>query len=100
MDITSLYIVALNDERFLSLKYSVDQCTVKELSTDTLLRLTERVLTLHCFSFSGELYTQTNSVAIETKLGPNYANLFVGYEEEQGFNQLNGLTPELFCRVT
>ena len=31
-----------------------------------------------------------------TKIRPNYANLFVGYVEEQIFNQFNGLKPELF----
>ena len=42
-------------------------------------RLAELVLTLNCFSFSGEFYTQTNGVAMGTKMGPNHANLFVGY---------------------
>ena len=31
-------------------------------------------------------------------MGPNYANLFVGYVEEQIFNQFNGPKPELFGR--
>ena len=31
-----------------------------------------------------------------TKTGPNYANLFVGYVEEQIFNRFNGTKPELF----
>ena len=33
-----------------------------------------------------------------TKMGPNYANLFVGYVEEQIFNQFDGPKPELFGR--
>ena len=33
-----------------------------------------------------------------TKMRPNYANLFVGYVEEQIFNQFNGPKPELFRR--
>ena len=33
-----------------------------------------------------------------TKMGPNYANLFVDYVEEQIFNQFNGPRPELFGR--
>ena len=31
-------------------------------------------------------------------MGPNYANLFVGYVEEQIFNQFDGPKPELFGR--
>ncbi|CAH3110115.1 unnamed protein product, partial [Pocillopora meandrina] len=54
-----------------------DQRTVKELSSETLLRLAELVLTLNCFSFGGNHYKQTNGVAMGTKMGPSYANLFV-----------------------
>ena len=39
-----------------------------------------------------------NGVAVRTKMGPNYANLFVGYAEEQIFNQFDGPKPELFGR--
>ena len=39
MDITSLYTVILNNEGLLALKYVFNQRTVKEHSTDTLLRL-------------------------------------------------------------
>ena len=81
----------------LSVKTS-DQRTVKEPSTDTMLRLAELVLTLNCFTFSGETFKQINGVAMGTKMGPNYANLFVGYVEEQIFNQFDGPKPELFGR--
>ena len=98
MDITSLYTVILNNEGLLALKYFFDQRTVKEPSTDTLLRLAELFLTLNCFTFSGEIFKQINGVAMGTKMGPNYANLFVGYVEEQIFNQFDGPKPELFGR--
>ena len=98
MDITSLYTVIPNNEGLLALKYFFDQRTVKEPSTDTMLRLAELVLTLNCFTFSGETFKQINGVAMGTKMGPNYANLFVGYVEEQIFNQFDGPKPELFGR--
>ena len=98
MDITSLYTVIPNNEGLLALKYFFDQRTVKEPSTDTLLRLAELVLTLNSFTFSGEIFKQINGVAMGTKMGPNYANLFVGYVEEQIFNQFDGPKPELFGR--
>ena len=33
-----------------------------------------------------------------TKMGPSYANLFVGVIENQSFNQHNGPKPELYRR--
>ena len=33
-----------------------------------------------------------------TKMGPSYANLFVGYIEHQFFNQYNGPKPDLYRR--
>ena len=91
MDITSLYTVIPNNEGLLALKYFFDQRTVKEPSTDTMLRLAELVLTLNCFTFSGKTFKQINGVAMGTKMGPNYANLFVGYVEEQF--SINSMVP-------
>ena len=67
--------------------------TVKEPSSETLLRLAELVLTLNCFSFGGNYYKQTNGVAMGTKMGPSYANLFVGFIEHQFFSQYQGPKP-------
>ena len=60
--------------------------------------LQQLVLTLHCFSFAGSYYKQINGVAMGTKMGPSYANLFVGYIEHQFFNQYNGPKPDLYRR--
>ena len=79
MDITSLYTVIPNGEGLLALKHFFDLRTVKEPSSETLLRLAELVLTLNCFSFATSYYKQINGVAMGTKMGPSYANLFVGY---------------------
>ena len=92
MDITSLYTVIPNDEGLRALKHFFDQRTVKEPSSETLLRLAELVLTLNCFSFGGNYYKQTNGVAMGTKMGPSYANLFVGFIEHQFFSQYHGST--------
>ena len=62
----------------------------------TLQRLPQLVLTLNCFSFAGSYYKQINGVAMGTKMGPSYANLFVGYIEHKFFNQYNGPKPELY----
>ena len=98
MDVTSLYTVIPNDEGLRALKHFFDQRTVKEPSSETLLRLAKLVLTLNCFSFGGNYYKQTNGVAMGTKMGPSYANLFVGFIEHQFFSQYHGPKPELYGR--
>ena len=98
MDITSLYTVMPNGECLLVLKYFFDLRTVKEPSSETLLRLAELVVTLNCFSFADSYYKQINGVAMGTKMGPSYANLFVGYIEHKFFNRYNGPKPELYRR--
>ena len=98
MDITSLYNVIPNAEGLLALKHFFDLRTVKEPSSETLLRLAELVLTLNCFSFADSYYKQINGVAMGTKMGLSYANLFVGYIEHRFYNQYNGPKPELYHR--
>ena len=77
-------------------EYFFDQRTVKEPISETLLRLAELVLTINCFSFAGNYYKQINGVAMGTKMGPSYANLFVGYVEHQFFNQYDGPKPDFY----
>ena len=97
MDITSLYTVIRNGLQ--ALKHFFDHRTVKEPSSETLLRLVELALTLNCFSFGGSYYKQTNGVAMGTKMGPSYANLFVGFIEHQFFSQYHGPKPEPYSRI-
>ena len=59
----------------------------------------EPVLTLTCFSFGDNYYKQANGVAMGTKMGPSYANLFVDFIEHQFFRQINGPKPGLYGRL-
>jgi len=38
-------------------------------------------MSLNCFSLANNYCKQINGVAMGTKMGPSYANLFVGYIE-------------------
>ena len=58
----------------------------------------EPVLTLIYFSFGDNYYKKTN-VAMGTKMGPSYANLFVGFIVHQFFSQINGPKPGLYGRL-
>jgi hypothetical protein len=60
--------------------------------------LAELVLTLNNFSFDGEHYQQINGVAMGTKMGPNYANLFIGFVEKQIFEQYTDPIPDYLGR--
>ena len=75
-----------------------DHRTVEEPSSETLLRSAEQVLILNWFSFGGNYYKQTNGVAMGTKMGPSYANLFVGFIGHHFFSQYHGPKPELYDR--
>ena len=65
----------------------LDQRTVGEPSSKTLLRLGELLLTLNCFLFCGNYYKQTNGVAMGPKMRPSYANLYIGVIEHQFLSQ-------------
>ena len=74
------------------------QRPIKKPSSETLLRLAELVLTLNCFSFGDNYYKQINGVAMGTKMGPSYANLFVGFIENKFFSNYHGPKSDLYKR--
>ena len=90
MDITSLYTVIPKNEGLQALKYFLNQRPIKKPSSESLLRLAELVLTLNCFSFGDNYYKQINRVAMGTKMGPSYANLFVGFIKNKFFSNYHG----------
>jgi len=65
--------------------------------THTLLRM-ELVLTFNSFAFNGEHYKQIGVLAMGSKLGPNYACLFVGYVQEKMLRSCTGIKPDLYKR--
>ena len=98
MDVKSLYTVIQHQDGLKALKFFLDKRHTQEPSTTVLVRLAELVLTLNNFSFDGEHYQQISGVAMGTKMGPNYANLFVGFVEKQIFEQYTGPLPDYFGR--
>ena len=98
MDVKSLYTVIPNGDGLLALTHFLNKRQVIQPSTRTLVRLAELVLTLNTFSFNGNFYRQIGGVAMGTRLGPNYACLFMGHIEEQIFYQYTGTKPALYKR--
>ena len=72
MDVKWLHTVIPNDGGLQALAYFLDQRTVKEPSTHTLVRPAELVMTLNAFSFDDQHYRQIGGVAMGSKMGPNY----------------------------
>ena len=60
--------------------------------------MAELELTLNSFVFNGEHYKQIGGVVMGSKLGPNYACLFVGYVEEKMLRDYTGIKPDLYKR--
>lgn len=60
--------------------------------------MAELVLALNNFHFNGEHYKQIGGVAMGSKLGPNYACLFVGHVEERMMTEYSGIKPKLYKR--
>ena len=87
MDVKSLYTVIPHREGLEALKFLLYKRTLLEPATTTSISLAELVLTLNNFAFDGGHYQQISSVAVGTKMGNSYGNLFVGYVEQQILKQ-------------
>ena len=95
MDIKSLYTVIPNNSGLEALAYFLKKRPVLYPPTSTLTRLAELMLTLNAFTFNGDFYQQIGGVAMGSKMGPNYASIFVGYVEERIASQYHGFVPQL-----
>ena len=81
--------------------------TLVEMQVKWSVTLTDRlgpeILTVleikgNCFSFGDNYYKQINGVAMGTKMGPSYANLFVSFIENKFFSNYHGPKPDLYKR--
>ena len=97
-DVKSLHTVIPNDKGFHAFKYFLDKRELLNPKTHTLLRMAELVLTFNSFVFNSENYKQIGDVAMGSKLGPNYASLFVSYVEEKMLRVYTGIKPDPYKR--
>ena len=94
MDVKFLYAVIPHQNGFKVLKFFLDKRPTQELSITVLVSLAESVLTLNNFSFDDEHYQLISGVPMGTKIGPNYANFFVGFVEKQIYKQYTRPSPD------
>eukprot|EP00061_Rhincodon_typus_P000899 g13134.t1 len=85
MDVQSLYTCIRHADVLKALHVFLSYRPDQSPSTDTLVHLAELVCTLNNFSFNSYHFLQTNGVAMDTRMGPRYACLFVGYVEQSLF---------------
>ena len=91
MDVKSLYTVIPHHDGLRALKFFLNKRPNQEPSTSVLVRLAELVLTLNNFPLMV-------SITLGTKMGPNYANLFVGFVKKQIFEQYTDPIPDYLGR--
>ena len=83
IDVVGLYPNIPHDEGLAFLKDFLDSRVDKQVTTDTLIELTELVLKNNIFEFSDKTYKQLRGTAIGTKFAPPYAVLFMAALEEK-----------------
>ena len=98
MDIKSLYTNIPNHQGLKALKHFLNKFNVTSYDHTAILRLTELVLTINCFTFDGEFYSQISGLMMGTPCGGDFANLFCGWEEELIKESYTGEQPELLKR--
>ena len=98
VDVKSLHTVIPHKDGLLALKHFLDKREIQVTPTSTLVRLAELVLTTNAFLFNDEAFIQTSGVAMGSPLGPAYACLFVGHQEELISQSYDGPLPCLLMR--
>ena len=98
MDVTALYTSIPHHDGLKAVKHFFTSDPHPTIPTDSILRLTELVLTMNSFEFNGNFFDQISGVAMGTKMGPSYANLFMGHLEQQILSDYTGPSPEHLYR--
>ena len=98
MDVKALYTSIPHSDGLQAIRHFVEHHPTPDVSPTAIVRLTELVLTLNSFEFNGCFFDQISGVAMGTKMGPSYANLFMGFLESKLHSQYTGPIPFLFKR--
>ena len=85
LDVTSLYTNILNDEGIKAVsRYLFRHRDMSLNPTNTsICKLLDLVLKTNNFGFDNKEFLQVGGTAMGTKLAPSFANLFMGYFEEE-----------------
>ena len=78
-----LYQNTLYDDGLIALRKSLESKEDKEISTDSLMDLAECVLKNNIFELNLSFFKQLRGTAIEIKMAPPYAIIFMGDLEKR-----------------
>ena len=98
MDVTALYTSIPHTDGLQAIRHFVERYPITGADSNAIVRLTQLVLDLNTFEFDGHYFEQISGVAMGTKMGPSYANLFMGYLEEKFLKNFPDQSPEFFKR--
>ena len=90
-DVTSLYTNIPHDFGLTAVKYWIEEKRNQinsRFDTDFVLEAIKIVLEENTFFFDGNRYRQIKGTAMGTKVAPTYANLVMGYMEQQMYQQV------------
>ena len=95
----TFHTVITKNEGLQPLKYFFNQRPIKKPSLETVTRSSWTASHTQLFFIWWQLLQkQINGVAMGTKMGPSYANLFVGYIENKYFSNYQGPKADLYKR--
>eukprot|EP00061_Rhincodon_typus_P002871 g18704.t1 len=96
MDIQSLYTCIPHAGGLKALRFFLSRRPNQSPFTNTLIHLTEFILTLNNLSFNSSHFLQTKGVTMGSRMGPSYACLFVEYVEQSLICCYSGTITHLF----
>lgn len=84
LDVTSLYTNIPHSDGIEAVICAYNDCDAnKPVSASTLATLLKLILELNNFEFDGTHYVQVSGTSMGTRIGPNYANIFMGLLENK-----------------
>ena len=99
MDVRSLYTNIPRSDGLAAIRFFLEKNpSANRPDDDTIVRLTDLVLSLSAFSFGDKFYRQSKGVAMGTEMGPSYACIFMGYLETNILSSCGTLQPIILKR--
>ncbi len=95
MDVKGLFTNIPNEEGLKALKFFLEKEEL-QVPIDCILRLSELMLTLNCFEFNGEFYTQVSGTMMGSPFSVNYSCLALSDQEELLFGTYSGDKPLMY----
>ena len=86
IDVKSLYTNIPHTEGIAAITRMLEETNLDTLQRMFITNLAYQVLTKNYFQFNGQIYRQIQGTAMDTKMAPNYAIIFMHYLEQNLIN--------------